>query len=185
MDTEDLEEMICKSKLFDSSWYYKEYPDVRLLDINPVKHYIKYGWKLGRSPGPDFDTKAYLQENTDVNKAGINPLEHYLLYGKKEGREAYKVARKEVLQPSCAQEVALSKIFSYMDTVSSRTIVRERSSSFEESLDQALLEIKFVIQENKKLNDSALKNKNEVLVAQLHNAQEALEELALKEIQGC
>jgi lipopolysaccharide biosynthesis glycosyltransferase len=75
-----------RSRLFDENWYLQKYPDVRAAKINPALHFCKYGWREGRSPGPEFDTKLYLQSHGDVESAGINPLVHYEKYGRKEGR---------------------------------------------------------------------------------------------------
>ena len=54
--------------------------------VDPLQHYLTYGWKEGRDPSANFDTKAYLAANPDVAAAGVNPLEHFLQYGAGEGR---------------------------------------------------------------------------------------------------
>ena len=54
--------------------------------VNPLDHYMNFGFKEGRDPSGDFDTNAYLAANPDVAAAGINPLEHFLLFGGHEGR---------------------------------------------------------------------------------------------------
>jgi hypothetical protein len=79
--------IIKKSGLFDTKYYLFKYPDVRLSDIDPILHYIKFGVKEGRNPSAKFNTYFYLQKNKDVKDNGINPLVHYLTYGKKENRE--------------------------------------------------------------------------------------------------
>ena len=78
--------IIKKSGLFDERYYLKSYPDVRLGDIDPIIHYIKYGAREGRNPNPYFQTSFYLEKYPDVAQSGINPLLHYILYGAKEGR---------------------------------------------------------------------------------------------------
>ncbi len=75
-----------KSKLFNSSWYCKQYPEVARLNIPPVYHYSEIGWKKEYNPSTLFNTKAYLNLYPDVAQAGLNPLLHYLQHGKKEGR---------------------------------------------------------------------------------------------------
>ncbi len=72
--------------LFDARYYLKQYPDVRRADIDPLIHFIKYGWQEGRNPGPSFDTRFYLETYPDVRQANVNPLIHYLQYGQSEGR---------------------------------------------------------------------------------------------------
>jgi len=39
---------IKRSGLFDSEYYLQKYPDVKKANINPLWHYVKYGWKEGR-----------------------------------------------------------------------------------------------------------------------------------------
>ena len=78
--------LIAKSKYFDKRWYLKMYPDVKKAGVDPVKHYLQFGWKEGRNPSKEFSTNDYLNLNDDVKRAKINPLLHYEKYGKKEGR---------------------------------------------------------------------------------------------------
>ncbi len=78
--------IIKKSNLFDEEYYLRTYPDVRQADIDPLKHFVNYGWKEGRNPSKEFDTSFYLSNYSDVKEAKINPLVHYIKWGKKEGR---------------------------------------------------------------------------------------------------
>ena len=55
--------LIKKSDLFDKNWYQKEYKDVAEAKIDPVLHYILYGWKERRNPSPFFNTEDYLKAN--------------------------------------------------------------------------------------------------------------------------
>ena len=80
-------ELIFRSKYFDKHWYLKTYPDVKKAGVDPVKHYLQFGWKEGRNPSKKFSTNDYLDLNADVKRAKINPLLHYEKYGKKEGRK--------------------------------------------------------------------------------------------------
>ncbi len=82
----DIYKTIAKSSYFNRHWYLKTYPDVKLAKLDPIKHYLKHGWKEGRNPGPDFNTKDYLDWNDDVKKSKMNPLYHYEKYGRKERR---------------------------------------------------------------------------------------------------
>lgn len=81
-----LTKKIRKSGLFDEKWYLNKNPDVKRAKMNPIHHYVNYGWKEGRSPSIRFDTNAYLSENYDVANAKICPLIHYINHGKNEGR---------------------------------------------------------------------------------------------------
>ena len=78
--------IIKRSGLFDEEYYCLNNPDVRDKGINPLKHFIKHGWKADRNPSEFFDTHYYLSYNADVQAAGVNPLLHYLKSGGFEGR---------------------------------------------------------------------------------------------------
>ena len=76
--------LLLKSDLFDSKYYLKENPDVAKAKVNPILHYLKFGWKEGRNPSPLFNTSDYISFRPDIVKADICPLVHYELFGKKE-----------------------------------------------------------------------------------------------------
>jgi len=84
--------IIKKNNLFDEEYYLLHNPDIRYMDINPLLHYIKFGWLEGRNPGPLFDNNWYLRNYNDVKNAEINPLAHFLKSGMKEGRLPHKNA---------------------------------------------------------------------------------------------
>lgn len=89
---------IKESGLFDEDWYLATYPDVRLLQMDPVEHYLWLGARLNRNPSPHFTTAGYLAVNPDVGDAGINPLAHYAKSGRREGR---KIApRRRAMDPA-------------------------------------------------------------------------------------
>lgn len=77
---------IKKSDFFDPAYYLLEYPDCRRADVDPLWHFVRFGWKEGRNPSPQFDTSYYLRKNPDVRHAGMNPLVHFIKYGQAEGR---------------------------------------------------------------------------------------------------
>lgn len=81
-------QLIKRSGLFDPVYYLFTYPDVRIADIDPLKHFMKFGWKEGRNPSEGFNTQFYLNTYPDVRAEGINPLIHYICFGKREGRLA-------------------------------------------------------------------------------------------------
>ena len=74
------------SPLFDRAYYLATYPDVADAAIDPVVHYLQFGWREARQPSMSFDGNRYLDDNPDVRAAGVNPLVHYLAFGKQEGR---------------------------------------------------------------------------------------------------
>ena len=83
--------LIRKSGYFDSEFYLKNNPDVKKLNLPPLKHYLLSGGFEGRNPSPFFDSKFYLDNNPDVKAAKVNPLIHFVRAGKAEGRSPKKV----------------------------------------------------------------------------------------------
>ena len=85
-----------QSPLFDAAWYLEQYPDLagsRWARRHPELHYLRFGAREGRHPGPEFDSQRYLDDNPDVAELGANPLWHYLEFGQWEGRMAVPVSR--------------------------------------------------------------------------------------------
>ena len=76
--------LIKKSGLFDSEYYLSQNEDVKKAKMNPIKHYLKFGWKEGRNPSAEFDGNKYLNKRPDVRVADLCPLVHYIKIGKKE-----------------------------------------------------------------------------------------------------
>ena len=75
--------LIKKSGLFDSEYYLTQNEDVKNAKMNPIKHYLKFGWKEGRNPSSEFDGNEYLNKRPDVRVAGVCPLVHYIKFGEK------------------------------------------------------------------------------------------------------
>ena len=78
-------EILDNSGLLDKEWYIKSYLSGQN-NIDPVKHYLKFGWKNGCNPSRRFDTEFYLKKYKDVARSGHNPLLHYVKHGAEEGR---------------------------------------------------------------------------------------------------
>jgi hypothetical protein len=72
---------------FDAAYYLAHNPDVAAAHLDPLQHYLDYGWKEGRDPNAYFSTAWYLNQNPDVAAAGVNPLQHYEDHGWREGRD--------------------------------------------------------------------------------------------------
>ncbi len=79
--------LLSHSAFFDAKWYLEQYPNVKKTGLDPIVHYLKYGWKEKLNPSQNFSGADYYAANPDVEKANINPLLHYLKYGIKEFRE--------------------------------------------------------------------------------------------------
>ena len=80
--------LLYTSNLFDAKWYLECYEDVVASGLDPAEHYLKFGFKEGRQPGPNFDGNWYLSHYSDVAKKGANPLIHFIKYGQAEGRRS-------------------------------------------------------------------------------------------------
>ncbi len=75
---------IRKNNLFDDEFYLKKYPKVSSSGMDPLLHYIFFGFDEGKKPNDTFDGVFYKNHYSDVN---INPLVHYALYGIKQNRQ--------------------------------------------------------------------------------------------------
>lgn len=65
----------------DRAWYLEKYQDVAAAGVDPVRHYMDYGWREGRDPRPDFSTRGYLAAHDEVARTAQNPFIHYLRHG--------------------------------------------------------------------------------------------------------
>jgi glycosyltransferase involved in cell wall biosynthesis len=91
--------------LFDRDWYLEQNPDVSSANIDPLWHYLVFGWKEGRRSGPEFDDEYYRARYTDVVNLEQPPLLHYWLYGRRENRQMNALLDLEWLQDD-ARELA-------------------------------------------------------------------------------
>ena len=74
------EELFSLEKLFDTTYYTKMYPDVKKSGLNPLYHYLEFGWLEKRKPTAWFDTDFYQKKYLD-GKSDINPFLHYFTFG--------------------------------------------------------------------------------------------------------
>jgi glycosyltransferase involved in cell wall biosynthesis len=77
-------QLISKSELFDTDYYWKNNPDVKKLGIDSLGHYLDIGASKNLDPNPLFDTSYYLEEYQNVARLGLNPLAHYITIGAKQ-----------------------------------------------------------------------------------------------------
>lgn len=80
--------LIEKSGLFDPQYYMDSNPDLKILSINPLEHFVMSGWREGRNPSARFNTKFYLRTYHEHIPEDQNPLIHYIKKGQKEGKLA-------------------------------------------------------------------------------------------------
>jgi glycosyltransferase involved in cell wall biosynthesis len=77
-------QLISKSELFDTGYYWEQNPEVKQFGIDPLGHYLDTGVFKECDPNPLFDTSYYLEQYPDVIVLGINPLAHYITTGAKQ-----------------------------------------------------------------------------------------------------
>ncbi len=54
-------------KQFDADWYANAYPDVALSGMDPAAHYLQFGIRLQRDPGPDCSLRFLME----ARRAGV------------------------------------------------------------------------------------------------------------------
>jgi O-antigen biosynthesis protein len=69
------------SLLFDGEYYESMYDDVRRFGLDPLTHYLAFGWREDRNPSPEFDTWYFLQRHPEFRRGNVSPLEQYLEAG--------------------------------------------------------------------------------------------------------
>lgn len=73
--------VIKKENLFDEDFYLSSYPKVKKSKMDPLVHYLFFGYLEGKKPFKDFDAGFYRYHyNVDGN-----PLVHYVSVGKENG----------------------------------------------------------------------------------------------------
>jgi hypothetical protein len=77
---------IRNSAFFDPEFYLNSNPDVRATGMDAAFHYLAYGGREGRDPGPVFSTRKYFARFPDVAASGLNALAHYEIHGRREMR---------------------------------------------------------------------------------------------------
>lgn len=73
-------------KDFDPTFYRHAYPQIRRMNISPLRHFVVVGWREGKDPSALFSTRGYLKFNRDVAQVKVNPFYHYITHGRQEGR---------------------------------------------------------------------------------------------------
>ena len=123
--------LVKKSNLFDPVFYLLNNPDVRVADVDPLRHFLRHGWKELRDPSPGFSVSFYLETYSDVREAGVNPLVHYLRLGQAEGRQrlpgekARRARRQFVPAPAARRKITLRSAFGYAKVYGVQGAVRK------------------------------------------------------------
>jgi hypothetical protein len=104
--------LIKNSQFFDTNYYLSNYPDVRQSGINPLWHFVRFGWKEGRNPSESFNTNFYLDRYQNGLALNLNPLVHYLKYGKTHG---YFLHEKDLYERLISQQKQDRQPLAYPD----------------------------------------------------------------------
>jgi Glycosyl transferase family 2 len=67
-------------------WYLSRYPDVRTSGVDPVRHFLRIGARIGNWPNPLINPQLYLDLYPDVVSGPLPGALHYYAYGRQEGR---------------------------------------------------------------------------------------------------
>lgn len=73
------------NRLIDRAYYTFTYEDVASVAIDPVLHYMQYGWREGRNPSATFNTLYYISRH--MNGELQNPILHYINKGEQLGHQ--------------------------------------------------------------------------------------------------
>ena len=76
--------------------------------MDPILHYIYYGFKEGRNPNSHFDIDNYLKINIDTN-SDINPLVHYGLFGINERKKTFESSEIPIKKSIQEKSVSLKE----------------------------------------------------------------------------
>lgn len=70
-------EIFKKRNYIDEKWYQKQYTDIDFGIIDPVEHYVLFGWKEGKDASESLITSKYMEANPDCAEYDVCPLFHY------------------------------------------------------------------------------------------------------------
>lgn len=84
--------LIRNSVFFDKNFYLVSNPEVKSKKFDPVVHYLQFGGKEDRDPGPHFSEAGYRSLSPDVAVTSLSALEHYESHGRSQGRRLLAVA---------------------------------------------------------------------------------------------
>ena len=57
---------------FDRQYYLERNPDISQAGVDPLNHYIEFGWMEGRSPSPHFQINQWLASNDGFRRAALS-----------------------------------------------------------------------------------------------------------------
>lgn len=69
------------ARIFDGGFYLDQNADVKAAGVEPLAHYLRFGWQEARAPNPQFDDGYYRAEAGLAPTTPISALAHFLAFG--------------------------------------------------------------------------------------------------------
>lgn len=69
---------ILESEQFDNTFYLANYPEVKHSGLDPLVHYVAFGYKEHKNPNATFNTEIYQSLFSKIIAKNENPFAHYL-----------------------------------------------------------------------------------------------------------
>lgn len=113
--TKDTQEysILKESEYFDEKYYLENNPDVNRGNIDPLTHFLEYGWKENRNPNPNFNIKVYKKNNYKNKK--LNPLIESIFTGFISKKTVHEQPQEITHNPSYYADYALLEKSEYFD----------------------------------------------------------------------
>ena len=118
---------------FDVAFYCDRYRDINVNAVDPLEHYMIFGWEEGRDPCSWFSTRRYIAHNPDVAENGLNPFLHYVTIGKSQGR---KIWPADYIGP---YELSIDPVATFTLDYSLRNLIAVAPGNYERALPPLLL----------------------------------------------
>lgn len=81
--------IIREAGLFDTDWYIGQLHQPLGEEVDPLRHYVRRGWRKGHSPHPMFDPLWYRWRNPATRESRLEPFAHYLQHGAQADLQAH------------------------------------------------------------------------------------------------
>ena len=93
------EAQICRA-YFDRDFYLSRNPDVAQGPLDPLRHFVRWGWREGRDPNADFSIERYRDTAPGYDASMGNPLVHAIVQGNQSRVDAASPAREGIAPAS-------------------------------------------------------------------------------------
>lgn len=92
------------SPYFDAIYYLEKNNDVAKAGLDPIRHFVDYGWNEGRNPCGWFHTAYYTSKYPLPPRT--NPFFYFITEGKAKGQKPNPIGMKEWGRPAAPDDVA-------------------------------------------------------------------------------